>query len=156
MTAAVSGTRRDKFNTRRFRLVGKEQVEAARTVLGNLPIDADAPIEVVIQEAVKGRGLDANAYYWKRLTEIADQAWVEGRQYSKEVWHEYARQNLMPETVITKDGAEISKWLPSPDGRPVVISTTQLERKCFAQYTEIVESYGASMGVMFSAHPNEV
>lgn len=140
------------FKTRIIRLVGREQVESAIILLRNLPL---GDLEVVIRKAVKGRGLDANAYYWQRLTEISEQAWIEGKQYSKEVWHEFARQNLMPETVTTKNGEEVSKWLPSPDGRPVVISTALLERKCFAQYTEIVEAYGSGLGVQFSANPNE-
>lgn len=139
------------FKTRVLRLVTQFQRDTVAQLAQNVP----AGVEVVFREPVKQRGLDQNGYYWLRLTEIADQAWIQGRQYSKEVWHEYARQNLMPDMVTTKDGSEVSKWLPSPDGKPVVISTTQLEKRCFAQYTEIVEAHGAGMGVMFSVNPND-
>ncbi|MDB5822207.1 MAG: hypothetical protein JWR21_911 [Herminiimonas sp.] len=146
---------RQKFTTRTITLVSAVQIDTALAVIPNLPIDAKRPLELVIREQVKVRGLDANGYYWLRLGEIAEQAWFHGRQFSKEVWHEYCRQNLMPESITTKDGEVRSKWLESPDGSPVVISTTLLERGCFAEYTTAVEAFGGSLGVMFSANPNE-
>ena len=61
----------------------------------------------------------------------------------------------MPETIVTKDGETRSKWEEVPDGDAVVISTTKLERRCFAEYPTAVEAFGASLGVQFSANPNE-
>jgi hypothetical protein len=147
--------KRQKFETRKIYLRGELQREAALALIRNLPADDAHPLEVLIREEVKARGLDANGYYWLRLTEIAEQAWFNGRQFSKEVWHEYARQNLMPDTITTKDGEIRSKWIESPDGAPVVISTTNLERRCFAEYTEAVEAFGAGLGVHFSANPRD-
>ena len=141
-----------KFVTRSFRLVGEAQRHGAIALLNNLPVNADEPLEVVFREPPKARGLDANGYYWMRLGEIADQAWLSGRQYDKDCWHRYSGIHLMPEEITTKNGDVFSKWVEMPDGAMKVISTTQLERKCFANYTEIVEAFGAGLGVMFSAN----
>jgi hypothetical protein len=148
-------TDRPKFVERKITLSGSLQLDTAMNLLRNLPIDKERPLELVVRELVKVRGLDANGLYWKRLTEIAEQAWFNRKQFSKEVWHEYARQNLMADPVIIKDGSVMSKWVESPDGSSVVVSTTLLEKKFFADYITAVEAFGASLGVMFSANPNE-
>ena len=84
-----------------------------------------------------------------RLHEIAEQGWFQGRLYSADVWHEYAKKHIMPEEIITKDGEIRSKWVESPDGSRVVISATQLAKACFAEYTEMVEAFGAGLGVRY-------
>jgi hypothetical protein len=143
--------KRDKFQTRSILLVGMMQKDTARLVIENAPIDMANPIEVVIREQVKARGLDANGYYWLRLGEIAEQGWFNGKRFNSDVWHEWAKRHLMPEVVTTKDGEKRSKWLDTPDGTATVISTTQLEKSCFAEYTSIVEAFGAQeLGVRFS------
>ena len=147
-----SMTKREKYKTRNIILLGNEQCQIACAAIHNAP----AGVEVVIREPVKVRGLDQNGLYWLRLGEIADQAWLGGRQYSKEVWHHYCGIHIMSEQVVTKDGETRSKWEEVPDGDAVAISTTKLERSCFAEYTEAVTAFGAGLGVMFSANPNEV
>jgi len=141
------------FQTRTFNLVNGQVQQAMLAYAVHLPFDQD--IEVVFKKRVKVRSLDANGLYWKRLTEIADQAWFNGKQYCKEVWHVYAAQNLMTDEVVTKDGETVSKWVECPTGEPVVISTTKLERKCFADYITAVEAFGAGLGVQFSANPRD-
>ena len=140
-------------NRQKIILVDKTRRDRAIAIISNLPCDDS--YEVVIQPKTKARGVDANAYYWKRLTEIAEQCWVEGKQYSKEVLHEYCRQTIMPVMVELKNGEVVSKWLEMPSGDPVVISTSLLSKKCFSEYTEAVEAFGAGLGVMFSINPNE-
>lgn len=142
---------RDKYRTRSIILLADQQREIACAAVRNAPDG----VEVVIREPVKARGLDQNGLYWLRLGEIADQAWLGGRQYIKEVWHHYAGINIMPEQIVTRDGETRSKWVEVPSGDPIVISTTALERRCFAEYTTAVEAFGAQMGVMFSANPRE-
>ena len=122
----------------------------------NLPIDKDKPIQVVISEKTKQRGLDQNAYYWLRMSEIAEQAFSNNRQYSPEVWHEYCKKNVMPDQVETKTGEIVNKWLESPDGQAIVVSTTELSKKQFAEYTEICEVFGANLGVIFSANRRDL
>jgi hypothetical protein len=142
---------REKYTTRSIILLGDPQKEIACAAIHNAPTG----LEVVIREPVKVRGLDQNGLYWLRLGELAEQAWFGGRQYGKEVWHHYCGIHVMPETIVTKDGETRSKWEEVPDGDAVVISTTKLERRCFAEYTTAVEAFGASLGVQFSANPNE-
>ena len=134
------------FATRRFVLVGEAQRESAIALLQNVPLG----LEVLIREPVKARGLDQNGYYFMRIGELAGQAWIDGKQFSKDAWHEYARKNIMPEQVTTKNGDVISKWIETPDGGCAVISTTLLEKGCFAEYTTAVEAFGSSLGVHFS------
>lgn len=139
-----------KFSTL---IVSKRQKEILATKIMNLPVDEENPIQVDIGEKVKKRGLDQNAYYWKRMSEISEQAFSNGRQYQADIWHEYCKRHVMPDQVETKNGDISSKWIEMPDGLVVVISTAELSKKQFAQYTEMCEAFGASLGVMFSANP---
>jgi len=152
---------RPKFITRRFRLVGKEQVESVRTVLANVPIDRDSPLEVVIQEERKVRSLDQNALMWSGpLQDIAQQAWVAGKSFSVEVWHEHFKREFLPDESIVvgeelaarvKNPAAWRKWDFTPSGERVLVgSTTQLTKFGFSEYLTQVEACGASMGVQFS------
>jgi hypothetical protein len=140
---------RPAFQTRQILLRSQQQLDTLLFLIPNLPLDADKPLEVIIREQVKQRGLSQNALYWMRLHEIAEQGWFQGKLYSSDVWHEYSKKHIMPEEIITKDGEIMSKWVESPDGSRVVISTTQLAKACFAEYTEMVEAFGAGLGVRF-------
>ncbi len=145
--------KREKFSTRSILLSGEVQRHAATAIIANLPACSIYPLEIVIRDPVKARGIDQNGYYWLRLGEIADQAWSNGRQYNSDTWHYYAKRHIMPEEVTTKDGAVCSKWEETPDGELEIISTTRLEKVCFANYTTAVEAFGATLGVQFSANP---
>lgn len=141
------------FQRRRFEMRTEQARESAIALIRNLPLDDKKPITVTVDEYKKQRGLDANAYYWLRLGEIADQAFLAGRKYNSDCWHEYSKRMLMPEEVTLKDGSVVSKWVELPDGSLTTVSTSQLERKCFAEYTEIVEAFGANLGVRYSERP---
>jgi len=155
MTTPKKTKERLSFAKRAIRLLSAQQRDIAVALLMNVPLDAEKPLVVTVMEEPKKRGIDQNGYYWLRLSEIAGQAWFNGKQYGKEVWHEYARQNIMPDEITTKDGEVRSKYVPSPSGCNVIISTTMLEKKCFADYCTALEAFGAGLGVMFSANPNE-
>jgi hypothetical protein len=131
----------------------EQQKELLANKISNLPVDCDRPIQIVISEQTKKRGLDQNGYYWLRLGEIAAQVWRNNKQYTSELWHDYCKKHEMQEEVELKDGTVCSKWIEAPDGSVTVISTTQLSKRCFAEYTQIVEAFGAGLGVMFSAIP---
>lgn len=146
---------RPKFPDRTFLLGEKGVVDRIVAVLANVPIDPLRPLQVVIREMPIKRSLDQNAYYWLRIGEIADQAWNDGRQFASDVWHEYVRRNILPDTIIDKDDVERSKWIELPDGTLTVISTTELSRKTFADYTTMLEAFGVSLGVEFSADPRQ-
>jgi hypothetical protein len=148
---------RAKFQTRTLLLRNESVRNNLLALVRNLPLDDAYPLEVVIREQIKGRKLDQNALYWIRLGEISAQAWVEGKQFSAEVWAGYFKKELLPEVFdpdMCREGYE--KWQIDPSGDRVLIgSTTQLTVKGFAEYLEAVTAFGASYGVLFTASPNE-
>jgi hypothetical protein len=152
---------RQKLQTVTIRLIGEEQRQVAHLRLAHLPVDPDKPIEIIFREEKKTRSLDANALMWAgTLKDISEQAWLDRRQYSDEVWHHYFKEKYLPEDndpdmeSMTKDGYR--KWDFDPDGCKVLVgSTKQLTRKGFAIYLEQVMAFGASLGVMFHEAPEK-
>lgn len=138
-----------------FLIRSDQQKELLARKIANLPIDSEKPIQIVISEEVKKRSIDANGLMWKRIGEISDQGWINNRQYSKDCWHKYLKDNEMPEDVELKDGTIRSKWVEQIDGSRDVISTTELSARCFSEYITIIEAFGCSLGVLFSANPRE-
>lgn len=136
-----------------FLIRSDQQKEVLASKISNLPVDSERPIQIVISEQTKARGLDQNGLMWKRIGEISSQGWINKRQYSKECWHKYLKDNEMPEEVELKDGTICSKWVEQIDGSMKVISTTLLSARCFAEYVTIIEAFGSSLGVLFSANP---
>lgn len=150
--------KREKFATRTIYLVGPEQLTTALAVLQRVPLDRDKPLECLIREKPKVRGLDQNALMWVGpLADIAEQAWVEGRKYRVDVWHEYFKELYLPEDHmggVTKEGYR--KWDYTPDGKRVLVgSTTELLVEGFSIYLEQVMAHGASLGVQYHANPRE-
>lgn len=145
------------YQTRTIRLVGEQQRETAINALRHLPVRKEKPLEVVIREEKPTRGLDANALMWAGpLKDIAEQAWVGGRQYTVEVWHEAMKRFYLPEESdegyerMVKDGYRKWDFLPTT-GDPVLVgSTTQLTKFGFSVYLQKIEAHGASLGVMFT------
>lgn len=159
--ATIQRMKRPPFHTRTFRIVGTDQRARLMALVENLPIDAEKPIEVVIREEKKKRTPDQNALYWAGpLRDIAEQAWVRGRQYSAEVWHEYLKREFLPDPDHADfDDSHIedgyAKWSSMPNGRRVLIgSTTGLTVLGMAAYLEQVYACGASLGVQFSERGN--
>jgi hypothetical protein len=148
---------RDKFEQRRILLRTRDQVDRVLALVQNLPLDRDKPLEVLIREEVRGRKLDQNALMWVGpLADIAAQAWVDGRQFSAEVWHEFAKKEFLPEEFdaeLCKD-ENYRKWDFDPAGDRVLVgSTTQLTVKGFSMYLEQLHAFGGSLGVQFHEVP---
>lgn len=150
-------SKRPTFQQRTFRLADREIVRRLVGLVENLPVDAARPLEVVIREEKRKRTLDQNSLYWAGpLRDIAEQAWVQGRQYSAEVWHEHMKREFLPDPDRAdcddshlKDGYR--KWATTPGGIFVLVgSTTGLTVRGMAAYLEQVYAYGASLGVQFS------
>lgn len=144
---------RQPFTLRKIVLRGSEQVERAIALLRSVPIDDKKPLEVVVREEVKARKLDQNALMWVGpLKDIAEQAWVDQRQYSDAVWHHHFKELFLPDEYdaeLCKDES-YRKWVEGIDGEPVLVgSTTDLTIKGFAQYLEQVYAFGANLGVEF-------
>lgn len=150
----LSNHEREKYPKRVIRIVGDQQKATARSVLDGVPIDPDKPICITFSEEVKIRKLDQNSLMWVGpLSDIARQAYVNGKTYSAEVWHEYFKREFLPneyDEELTKEG--YVKWITDPAGFPLLVgSTTSLTIKGFAQYLTQIEAYGASLGVEFSS-----
>ena len=136
-----------------IRLVGKLQIDTAINAIQNAPIDLERPIEVIIREEQKGRSLSANALMWAGpLNDIANQAWVHGKQYSALIWHEYFKEKFLPDFPDPKQVKEgYKKYEETPDGRRVLVgSTNKLTKYGFNLYIENIYAYGADLGVRFS------
>jgi hypothetical protein len=143
---------RNIYQTRTIRLVSPIQQETAINALKNAPLDQEHPIEVVIREERKTRSIDANARMWAGpLRDISEQAWVHGKQYTPLVWHEYFKEQFLPEYFdeqLTKEGYQ--KYDETPNGKKILIgSTSKLTKKGFSEYLMQIEAYGAELGVMF-------
>ena len=149
---------RQPFKTRKIRLIAKDQVSTLLSLIPNLPIDAEKPLEVVIREEVKSRKQDQNNLMWAcQLKDISEQAYVDGRTYTPEVWHEHFKELFLPDEFsydknniqeVVKEGYK--KWEDAPSGTRILVgSTTQLTVKGFALYLQQIEAFGANLGVMF-------
>ena len=86
------------------------------------------PLAVTVSEAKSKRSGDQNKRYWALLQHIAENAWVEGRQYSAEAWHEHYKRTLI--------GFE-----DVPGGGTVGISTASLNVGEFTEYMDKVQNY---------------
>lgn len=141
------------FKTRNIIIVDDQRRTIAVAAVTNAPLG----IEVVLRAPVKVRKLDQNAKYWSGpLKDISEQAWVDGRQFSKEVWHEYFKDLYLPTELdknivkLVKNPDSYKKWSAGIDGRSVLVgSTTDLTVFGFSQFLEHVYAFGAGLGVMF-------
>jgi hypothetical protein len=57
---------------------------------------AGRPLMVTIEEYGTKRSTQANARYWALLEEISEQAYVDGKRFSREAWHTYFREQYAP------------------------------------------------------------
>ena len=116
----------------------------AQLVASNAKVFADRgkPLRVIVTEDERKRTDAANRFYWGAvLMTIAEQAWVAGKQYSKDVWHEHFARQYLPHTeIVTPFGEIVSRRK----------STTELTVSEFSDYLQRVQSEAASsLGVQF-------
>lgn len=145
---------REKYPTRKIQITDDGSRQRAIASLQNAPLG----IECVLREPEKQRKPDQNQRMWAGpLRDIEVQAWLCGRQYKADVWHEHFKREFLPEEYDPELCMEgYRKWDFTPTGERVLVgSTTQLKTKGFAQYMEQLYAFGAELGVMFSASPNE-
>jgi len=124
------------------------------TLLGlirNLPLSEDKPMQVTVEPYKRPRKLDQNALLWKLLTEISEQLFIEGRQFSAETLHHYFKVQFLPEEFNYEEClAGYEKWSYDPSGDRVLIgSSTQLTVRGFSSYIEAITAFAANMGVEF-------
>jgi hypothetical protein len=63
--------------------------------------------EIVIRPLKAKRSGDQNRRYWALLREVAATVWVDGRQYSDEVWHEHFKRELIGREEIALPSGEV-------------------------------------------------
>lgn len=144
----------DRFETRRIILVDEQRRRLAVAMIENAPLG----IEVVGREQVKARKQDQNSLMWAGpLKDIADQAWVKGRKFDAETWHEHFKREFLPDEDDpelerkVKDHENWKKWTYLPDGERVLVgTTTRLTVYGMSQYLEEIFAFGADLGVMFT------
>lgn len=96
------------------------------------------PLSVEVKEFKAKRSLEQNKFYWRLLNEISEKAWVGGRQFSTNSWHELFKRTFI--------GME-----ELPRGGTVGISTTTLSVAEFSDYLNQVEAYAATdLGITIS------
>lgn len=98
-------------------------------------MDRGRPLRVIVTEDEKKRNTEQNKRLWGYLYKtIAEQAWVDGKQFSKEVWHEhFARMFGVCEEMILPDGEIITRRK----------STTEMSVGEFADFMTQIEVYAA-------------
>ena len=122
---------------RTFRIQGAAGIRpafiAAWNLVQGLMREAGTGYELVLRPLKSKRSVDQNRRYHAMLRDLAAIAWLDGRQYSKEAWHEWAKQ-------------EFIGWEDLPGGGRKGISTTTLSIEEFASYMTQIEAWAASNG----------
>ncbi len=119
---------------RTFIIRGPEQARALHAFLkANAAALAEQgrPLAVEVREHKAKRSGQQNRRYWAVLRFISENAFVAGRQFSDDAWHEHFRRQFI--------GCE-----DLPDGSTVGISTTTLDVGAFNDYMARVEAYAAT------------
>lgn len=83
---------------------------------------------VHMMEESSNRSLEQNRLYWRLLSNIADSAWVDGRQFGKDAWHEHFRDSFLSK-------------IDGPMGGTYPSSTSKLTVKEFSEYINRIEAY---------------
>ena len=119
---------------RTFILRGPEQARALHAFLKANAAALAAqgkPLAVDVREHKAKRSGQQNRRYWALLRLISESAFVGGRQFSDDAWHEHFRRQFI--------GCE-----DLPDGSTVGISTTTLDVGAFNDYMARIEAYAAT------------
>lgn len=84
------------------------------------------PLAVDVYEHKAKRSSQANRRYWAILRFIADNAWIAGKQFSDECWHEHYKRRFIGLNEL-------------PNGSTSGISTTTLDVAAFTEYMRSIE-----------------
>jgi hypothetical protein len=104
------------------------------------------PLRVIVTEEEMDRLDEQIAYYFGvTVKTIAEQVWINGRQFDKDAWHEELAKKFLP-----------TRELLLPDGEIILkrssIARGKISLKKMTAYIQEVEAYAASeLGVEFAA-----
>lgn len=96
-------------------------------------LQGDLQITVALKKS--RRTIEQNKRLWALYGELAANAWVNGRQFSPDVWHEYLKGRILGHTETV---------LPSGEVLKTPISTTTLNTAEMTDYQNKIQAYGAS------------
>lgn len=105
-------------------------------------VDRGHALRIIVTADEKKRSSEQNRRYWKLvITAIADQAWVNGRQFDKDTWHEwYARKYGVMTEIVLPNGEIVTRRK----------STSEMSVSEFSDYMSRVEADAAQeLGVIF-------
>lgn len=91
-------------------------------------------LEISIRPHKSKRSVEQNRRLWKIYGELADKAWVNGRRYSAETWHEYCKGMFL--------GYEL-KAMPDGTEAKTPISTTTLNTAEMTDYQNRLQVWAA-------------
>lgn len=91
-------------------------------------------LEISIRPYKSKRSIEQNRRLWKIYGEMADKAWVNGRRYSAETWHEYCKGMFL--------GYEL-KAMPDGSELKTPISTTTLNTAEMTDYQNRLQAWAA-------------
>lgn len=120
--------------SKRFVIYGQEHAaQLLAFVKANAKAMADAgrPLAVTVEEHKAKRSNAQNRRYWALLRQISESAFVNGRQYGDDAWHEFFKRRFI--------GLE-----ELPGGHESGISTATLDVAGFGEYMEQIEAYAAT------------
>ena len=83
---------------------------------------------VEIHEVKARRSIQANRRHWALMNQISEEAWIEGRQYSPEVWHEFFCRRFIG-------------VIDLPGGTSMAESSSILNSKEFSEFDQKIEVY---------------
>lgn len=92
-------------------------------------------LEITIRPYKAKRSYEQNKRLWAIYGELADKAWVNGRRYSAETWHEYCKGYFL--------GFEL-KAMPDGGELKTPISTTRLNVAEMTEYQNNIQSWAAN------------
>ena len=119
-----------------YRLTKDNKRPLMTTIYNNLGVwlESNAELEVCIRPYNSKRSIKQNRRLWKIYGELADKAWVNGRRYSAETWHEYCKGYFL--------GFEL-KAMPDGSELKTPISTTTLNTAEMTDYQNRLQAWAA-------------
>lgn len=120
-----------------YRLTKDNKRPLMTTIYNNLGVwlESNAELEVCIRPYNSKRSIEQNRRLWAIYGELADKAWVNGRRYSAETWHEYCKGYFL--------GFEL-KAMPDGSELKTPISTTRLNVAEMTEYQNNIQSWAAN------------
>lgn len=120
-----------------YRLTKDNKRPLMTNIYNNLGVwlESNAELEVCIRPYNSKRSIEQNRRLWAIYGELADKAWVNGRRYSAETWHEYCKGYFL--------GFEL-KAMPDGSELKTPISTTRLNVAEMTEYQNNIQSWAAN------------